>query len=289
VTLIRHISGASLVGDLPRKGFAGHDVAHMTKLIAALLLVPACAFVACASASDPFAEQAGESVDTVSAKDSPSPVDVLTQHNDNFRSGATLGETSLNVQSVGGPTSTFGLLGSLPVQDLVYAQPLYVHGVTLPDGHAHNVVYLADMQNNLFAYDADTLTLITRATLGAPERLPPHTFRNVNTTNGGIMATPVIDRANGVIYVNVLSAGPKFTLYALDLRTLVPVAHVDVANFSYPFPSGRASFDPATQFNRPGSSSMKAWSIWHSPGWRTTTQGIVVGSLDTLLAGTRSR
>src|SRR4051812_17725174 len=100
----------------------------MTKLIAALLLVPACAFLACAS-SDRSAEEARESVDTVSAMDSPSPVDVLTQHNDNFRSGATLGERSLNVESVGGPGSTFGLLGSLPVQDLVYAQPLYAHGV----------------------------------------------------------------------------------------------------------------------------------------------------------------
>src|SRR5260370_17364331 len=49
---------------------------------------------------------------------------VLTQHNDNSRTGANLNETSLNTPNVN--VSTFGKLFGMPVDGFSFAQPLYM-------------------------------------------------------------------------------------------------------------------------------------------------------------------
>src|SRR5213593_4615800 len=54
-------------------------------------------------------------------------IDVLTQHYDNARLGATLSETILNASTV--TTTTFGKLWSLYTDGQVVAQPLYVAGL----------------------------------------------------------------------------------------------------------------------------------------------------------------
>src|SRR6266566_818128 len=66
---------------------------------------------------------------------------VLTQHNDNNRTGANLRETCLNARNV--DASSFGLVYTWHVKGQVYAQPLYVGGVKLPDGSTRNMVYIA--------------------------------------------------------------------------------------------------------------------------------------------------
>src|SRR5579863_1344700 len=55
---------------------------------------------------------------------------VLTGENDNFRTGANLNEPVLGVPG-NISVATFGKVGSLPVDGNVYAQPLYVPGVTI--------------------------------------------------------------------------------------------------------------------------------------------------------------
>ena len=72
------------------------------------------------------------------------PVSVLTQHNDNIRSGANLQETKLNTTNVN--VNDFGLLASRDVEGQIYAQPLYVPGIEIA-GKARNVVYVVTMHN----------------------------------------------------------------------------------------------------------------------------------------------
>src|SRR5262249_3303667 len=78
---------------------------------------------------------------------------VLTQHNDNSRTGAYLQEVQLTTSNVN--PHQFGKLFTCPVDGQMYAQPLYVSNITMADGDTHNVVYVATMHNTVYAFDAD--------------------------------------------------------------------------------------------------------------------------------------
>jgi hypothetical protein len=163
-------------------------------------------------------------------------VSVLTQHNDNIRSGANLQEAKLNVSNVN--VNNFGLVASRDVEGLTYAQPLYVPNVMIGDV-PKNVVYIATMENWVYAFDADDLTpggtFLWKKQVN-PNPVPAHFYgANYNdiTGNIGILSTPVVDPAANTIYLvaaaydpNVLN-GPvaqaqqafKQLLFALDLST----------------------------------------------------------------------
>src|ERR1700724_2689732 len=78
---------------------------------------------------------------------------MLTQHNDNFRTGATLQETLLNASNVN--AAKFGKLYTRNGDGDIYAQPLYLAGVDMPGWGTKNVVYVVTMRNNVYAFDAD--------------------------------------------------------------------------------------------------------------------------------------
>ena len=137
---------------------------------------------------------------------------VLTQNNDNARSGANTAETILTPQNV--KTATFGKLFTITgLNANVNGQVLYVPGVTI-GGAKHNVVYAYTSNNTdnspcgVYAYDGDTGTQLWKTIL-------PNSA--TYTT-----ATPVIDPATNTMYV-LTKTGNDNTgltyLHAFDIVT----------------------------------------------------------------------
>ena len=197
---------------------------------------------------------------------------VLTQHNDNARTGQNTSETILTTANVN--ASQFGRLFALPVDGQVYAQPLYVPGVTI-NGGVHNVVIIATENDSVYAYDADSSSAVllwkTKASLvdaahgaGANETA----LESATTTHCtdllpqvGITSTPVIDPTSKTIYVEAKSTnGTNYfhRLHALDLltgneKTPGPVVIAGtVSGMGDGMLNGQISFDNLHQLNRPG-------------------------------------
>src|SRR6266446_3601133 len=136
----------------------------------------------------------------------PQSVSVLTQHNDNTRSGWNANETALTTSNVN--VQQFGAVFTLTVDDQVYGQPLVVGHVFIGGGY-HNVVYIATLNNTVYAFDGDNGTLYWRKSFTAPGMRPPRntdmsgacggTYTNFSG-NIGIVGTPVIDTARATIY-----------------------------------------------------------------------------------------
>ena len=151
---------------------------------------------------------------------------VYTQHNDLGRTGLNPNETILTPANV--DMGHFGKKFSQPVDGWVYAQPLYVPGVSIPNMGTHNVVYIATENDSVYAFDGDTkqaalwtvsflspgVTAVPAADTGQPNLEPQI----------GITGTPVIDPVASILYVvakTKVTAGPTYYyhLHALDLAT----------------------------------------------------------------------
>ena len=158
----------------------------------------------------------------------PGQTSVLTQHNDNSRTGANLGETTLNTSNVN--VNQFGKLFTQPVDASIYAQPLYVPQVTIPGQGVHNVVYVATMNDSVYAFDADSpLPALWSVNFTDPGAgiipVPSSAVQPLATDitgNIGVEGTPVIDPSSNTIYLlwgsptdRSTSRGPATTTTAL--------------------------------------------------------------------------
>jgi hypothetical protein len=165
--------------------------------------------------------------------------DALMYHYDAMRTGQNLTETVLTPANVN--STKFGLLRTLPADDPVDATPLIATGVTIA-GSAHTVVYVATEHDSVYAYDADTGTMLLHVSLLAAGETPSgtHSCGQVQPEIG-ITATPVIERAvgaNGTLFVVAMSEDSNGTYYqrlhALDLTTLADREPATVIQATYP-------------------------------------------------------
>jgi hypothetical protein len=186
------------------------------------------------------------------------PFAVTTNRYDNARTGVNLQETILTTANV--KANGFGFLFSRVVDGQIYAQPLYVGGLTMSDKKVHNVVYVATEHNTLYAFDADD-----------PAAATPLWSLNVGPSGSnacdnlepeiGITSTPVIDPAAGTIYF--ISKGQEAgawiqRIHAVNILTGAErpgsptVIAAVVKGTGTGTSGGNVAFDAATQLNRPG-------------------------------------
>jgi hypothetical protein len=168
---------------------------------------------------------------------------ILTYHVDPARDGVNPKEYVLAPTTV--TTATFGKLFSCPVTGAVYAQPLWIHGLTIAGG-VHNVLFVATEHDVVYAFDADANPCVTYWQANLLDTLHGGTagettvdWNDVGGCNGdvypeiGVTGTPVIDSTTNTLYVvsasesNVTTHGNckntvgTFThrLHALDLTS----------------------------------------------------------------------
>jgi hypothetical protein len=122
-------------------------------------------------------------------------VDVLTQHADNDRSGAYVEDV---LDWINANVESFGKVGEHSTEGFIWAQPLFVSGVSVAGKGLKDLVIVATAQNRIYAFDAENP--------GGPpvwetgELYPPVPSRSygvgagdIYKTTVGILGTPAIE------------------------------------------------------------------------------------------------
>jgi hypothetical protein len=203
------------------------------------------------------------------ASETSSPVDVLTQHNDQQRSGANLQETILTPEKV--RSGGFRRLFDWTVDGQIYTQPLYVSHIPY-NGKTINLVIVGTTNNSVYAFQApdanssvqpspDPIWQVKKNVLGWPldyDYMPMQSeILGYNICPQiGIIATPVVDRQRGTVYVTAKSGDrehhPKeqyYRLFAIDLLT-GKLKRSQEINATYPNMAPTWTFDPKYELQR---------------------------------------
>ena len=187
-------------------------------------------------------------------------VDVLTANYNDNRTSANLEECALSPDTVS--PDTFGKLAILPVVGQIYAQPLVVTGRDVAGCGTCDVVYVATMENNVYAFNATTLdpTPLWQVNLGPSVPSYVVRLREIDPSIG-ILSTPAISLSRGAIYIlseTFRGGQPVFRLHALDLATGREILNgpgdvaVSVAGSGDGSVNGKVTLDPKFQLQRPG-------------------------------------
>jgi hypothetical protein len=227
---------------------------------------------------------------------------VLTQHNDNHRSGWYSAEKKLTTGSV--KTGKFGYLFNRVVDDQIYAQPLVMMNVTIPNVGKRNVVYVATVNNSVYAFEADSINVmqpywqvnLTPSGGRAAANADIGSFYQDYSGKMGIVGTPVIDSTTNTLYVVAKSytAGIGFQqfLHALDVTTGTERAGSPVliqpqaSGNGDGSVSGTITFDALKQNQRSGLLLLNGvvYITWASHGDTDPYHGWIVGFDKTTLA-----
>jgi hypothetical protein len=153
------------------------------------------------------------------------PINVLTYHDDNMRTGLMQLETVLTLANVN--SATFGKVNFLSTDGNVDAEPLYVSNVNI-NGVIHNVLYVVSEHDSIYAFDADTGAQLWKTTALLQGETTSEAVFGCGQISPeiGITNTPVIDRnrgSNGAMYFVAMSkdanGGYHQRLHAVDLVT----------------------------------------------------------------------
>ena len=162
------------------------------------------------------------------------PVNNPTWRYDTTHAGANTQETLLTPSNV--TPTTFGKLFSRAVDGYVYAQPLYISGLTMGDGLVHNVLFVATQHDSIYAFDADSnggtnaqplwqISLLNAA-YGAAAGATTVPSTDLGTSDIvpeiGITGTPAINAATNTMYVvgkTKESGGYVQRLHAINILT----------------------------------------------------------------------
>lgn len=197
----------------------------------------------------------------------PAPkIAVTTYHYDNMRTGWNSHEKVLTPNAVAPPMfalNRFRLLGRVPVDDTVYAQPLIVPDVMIATGvfaGKHDVAYVVTESNSVYAIDANNGAILLKGNVGAAVSPPngPFVPKYECWNNGphvGIESTPVIDLARQAMYlisyVMRSDGRPAYALHAIDLTTLADQVPPVIVSASHALSDGSTfTFDAAEQRQR---------------------------------------
>ena len=164
-------------------------------------------------------------------------ISVLTQHNNLKRTGWNSQETILNHSNV--KTGSFGLVGTLAVDDEIYAQPMVVANMTI-GAYTGQVVFAATVNNTVYAFNASDVSEpapLWQNNLNPVDQRAPDIFDLTDMAFGkpcggnyrdfsgklGLVGSPVIDAISKTLYVATKSVDKNgvFTAYlnALDITT----------------------------------------------------------------------
>ncbi|MFT3912292.1 MAG: hypothetical protein QM737_22890 [Ferruginibacter sp.] len=162
---------------------------------------------------------------------------VIMQHNNEKRTGWNDKEITLNPANVG--STSFGTIGSLAVDDQVYAQPLVVRQLTI-GSFTGSVLFVVTVNNTLYAFNADDVSngaALWQTSLNPTGLRAPDIFDlvddveiapcggNYRDFSGriGTISTPAIDTLTNTIYVvtkNIDNSGNfSHYIHALDIIT----------------------------------------------------------------------
>jgi hypothetical protein len=198
----------------------------------------------------------------------------ITQHNDISRTGQNLNEAILTPALVRSP-GAFGKLFAQQVDGYIYAQPLYVQGVTI-NGAVHNVVYVATEGDSVYAFDADSNSAANANPLWHASLIDTAHGAAVGATTVdswgtldcgdlvpqiGITGTPTIDPSTNTMFVEAKSeenGNYVHRLHALDITTGAEkapgpvVVTASVRGSGDGSTAGQIYFDGLHQMERPG-------------------------------------